>query len=364
MILKEIIAFLEQQAPPALQENYDNSGLLVGDPNMEITGAIVCLDSTEAVIEEAKRKKCNLVIAHHPIVFSGLKKLTGKNYIERTVIMAIRENIAIYAIHTNLDNVMHGVNKKIADTLGLVDTHILEPKEGSLMKLSVFVPTKAAEVLKDALFEAGAGNIGNYDECSFSTRGEGTYRAGEGAKPALGEIGKRHHEPEVKVEVLLPEYLRHQIVHVMKKNHPYEEVAYDLVSLKNAWSTVGSGMIGKLPQSQSATEFLQTVKVKMKVECIRHTALIKSELRTVAVCGGSGSFLLQKAIAAGADILITSDFKYHQFFDADGRIIIADIGHYESEQYTMQLLNDWMRQKFPTFASHLTEVDTNPVQYF
>jgi dinuclear metal center YbgI/SA1388 family protein len=257
MILKEIIAFLEQQAPPALQENYDNSGLLVGDPNMEITGAIVCLDSTEAVIEEAKRKKCNLVIAHHPIVFSGLKKLTGKNYIERTVIMAIRENIAIYAIHTNLDNVMHGVNKKIADTLGLVDTHILEPKEGSLMKLSVFVPTKAAEVLKNALFEAGAGNIGNYDECSFSTQGEGTYRAGEGAKPALGEIGKRHHEPEVKVEVLLPEYLQHQIVNAMKKNHPYEEVAYDLVSLKNEWGTVGSGMIGSLPQAQSATEFLQ-----------------------------------------------------------------------------------------------------------
>ncbi len=364
MLLKEIIGYLEQLAPPSLQESYDNSGLITGHPEMEISGAIICLDSTEDVIDEAISKKCNLVIAHHPIVFSGLKKITGKNYIERTVIKAIRNEIAIYAIHTNLDNVAMGVNKKIGEKLGLIHTRILEPKAGNLLKMVVFVPVSHEEKLRNAMFEAGAGKIGDYDECSFQVNGNGTFRAGLGTKPFAGEIGKRHSEPEVRIETILPDFLLNSVVASMKSAHPYEEVAYDLFSLKNEWLEVGSGLIGELPEAMEPIAFLKMLKINMKTDCVRHTTLGEKQIRKVALCGGSGSFLLKRAMAEKADILVTADFKYHQFFDAEGRIIIADIGHYESEQFTGELLNDWLRQKFPTFASHLTEVITNPVQYF
>ncbi len=364
MLLKEIISHLEQLAPPSLQESYDNSGLITGSPDMEISGAIICLDSTEDVINEAIRKNCNLVIAHHPIIFSGLKKITGKNYIERTIIKAIRNEIAIYAIHTNLDNVTAGVNQKIAEKLGLLHTRILEPKAGNLLKIAVFVPVSHEESVRMAMFEAGAGKIGNYDECSFQVSGTGTFRAGSGSNPFVGQIGERSSEPEVRIETILPDYLLNQVVASMKSVHPYEEVAFDLFPLKNDWSEIGSGLIGELPEAMEPIAFLKMLKINMKTDCVRHTALGEKKIKKVAVCGGSGSFLLPNAMAEKADILVTADFKYHQFFDADGRIIIADIGHYESEQFTGELLNDWLRQKFPTFASHLTEVITNPVQYF
>jgi len=363
MLLKDIISFLEQKAPPALQESYDNSGLIVGSPDMEITAALICLDSTPEVIAEARERGCNLVIAHHPIVFSGLKKLNGKNYIERAVIDAIRHDIAIYAIHTNLDNVAHGVNMKIAEKLGLSNTRVLDPKSKLLSKVAVFVPVSHADEVRKALFDAGAGHIGDYDECSFNTSGTGTFRAGEGTNPHVGAHGEQHREDEVRIETIVPGWKVSRVVSAMKAAHPYEEVAYDIFPLDNKWDQVGAGMLGELAEPMPVADFLQMLKVYMQANGIRYTKPHVSHIRKVAVCGGSGSFLLQAAMAAGADVLVTADFKYHQFFDADGKIIIADIGHFESEQFTMNLLNDWFRQKFPIFATHLTGVITNPVHY-
>jgi len=363
MLLKKIIAALEELAPPALQESYDNSGLLVGNPEQTITGVLFCLDSTEAIIDEAIAKGCNLVVAHHPIIFSGLKKITGKNYIERTVIKAIRNEIAIYAIHTNLDNMKHGVNRKIAEKLGLNNTRILAPRRDELLKLEIFIPLADAESMRQAIFEAGGGHIGNYDECSFALSGQGTFRPRDGANPTLGEMGVRHTESEFNLSFIVPRWLKNRVHEAMVKAHSYEEVAHQWITLSNTHQDVGSGMIGDLPEDMDCYAFLKFLKSTMKVSVVRHTQVLKKSVRKVAVCGGSGSFLLSDAIAAGADVFVTADFKYHQFFDTDGKIVVADIGHFESEQFTIELLGDWFKQKFPTFASHLTAIDTNPVFY-
>jgi dinuclear metal center YbgI/SA1388 family protein len=363
MLLKEIITALEEFAPPALQESYDNSGLLVGNPGQTISGVLFCLDSTEAIVDEAISKGCNLIVAHHPIIFSGLKKITGKNYIERTVIKAIRHEIAIYAIHTNLDNVKHGVNRKIAEKLDLRNLQILAPRRDELLKLEVFVPREHTEAVRQSVFQAGGGFIGNYDECSFSMEGIGTFRAREGANPAIGKHGIRHSEPESNLSFLVPKWLKTRVYEAMVQAHPYEEVAYQWIKVDNALQDVGSGMVGELNVEMETGAFFHMLKDKMSVKMIRHTSVVKKSVKRIAVCGGSGSFLLADAIAAKADVLVTADFKYHQFFDADGKIVIADIGHFESEQFTIELLGDWFKQKFPTFASHLTAIDTNPVFY-
>lgn len=364
MKIKEIISRLEAWAHPSLQESYDNAGLITGSPATECTGIICALDATEEVISEAIAKKCNLVIAHHPIVFSGLKKINGKNYVERTIIAAIKNDIAIYAIHTNLDNVLHGVNGKIAERLGLINTTILNNKESTLKKLYTFVPTANVDDVRNALFAAGAGNIGGYSECSFSGAGSGTFKAGEGTNPFVGEQGKRHTEPEEKLEVIFPGWMQGQIVAALKKAHPYEEVAYDVVSLTNAYPEIGAGVLGELPEAMNETDFLQHVKGTFAVPVVKHTQLTSRPVRKVAVCGGAGSFLIFKALGAGADAYITADLKYHEFFDADGRLLLIDVGHYESEQYTIELLQGFLAQNFPTFAVLKTEVKTNPVRYF
>ena len=363
MQLKDIIQFLEEKAHPSLQESYDNSGLICGHPSMEITGAIICLDSTEEIIDEAIRNGYNLVIAHHPIVFSGLKKLNGKNYIERTIIKAIKNDIAIYAIHTNLDNIIHGVNAKIAEKIGLINCRILSPMKNKLLKLSTYVPHEHAEKVKEALFNAGAGHIGNYSECSFSTQGEGTFKGGDGSNPVYGEKNIRFKAQETKIEVILESHKQHQVFRALQEAHPYEEVAYEIISLVNNFQDTGAGMIGELAEEIDVQDFLKSLKTKMKTDCIRHTKLSSQGIKKVALCGGAGSFLLEDAKRAGADIFITGDFKYHQFFDADGSLVIADIGHYESEQFTIELLGDWLSEKFPTFALRLTENNTNPINY-
>jgi dinuclear metal center YbgI/SA1388 family protein len=364
MKIKEIIDCLETCAPLSLQESYDNCGLLTGNVEHEVTGALLSLDCTEPVIDEAISNKCNMIIAHHPIIFSDLKKLNGKNYIERTVIKAIKNDIAIYAIHTNLDNVIQGVNAKIAEKLGLQQLQILSPKKQLLRKLITFCPEKQAEKVRNAIFEAGAGNIGNYSECSFSSKGTGTFKGNESSNPALGERGKIEFADEIKIEVLLPAFLENTVISAMKAAHPYEEVAYDVIPLENRWQETGSGMFGILTEEMEETAFLQHVKKNLKTNMIRHTRLLGKAVKKVAVCGGSGSFLLHNAIHAGADCFITADFKYHQFFDADGNIVIADIGHYESEQFTPELIYGLLSQKFPTFAPLFSKVNTNPVNYF
>lgn len=365
MQVKDIINVLEELAPLAYQESYDNSGLLVGAADQELSGVLVSLDVTEAVIDEALERKCNMIVAHHPLIFSGLKSLTGKNYTERIVMKAIRKDIAIYAIHTNLDNMLQGVNAKICERLRLQNSRILAPVSNTLYKLFTYVPTAHAAMLQEALFAAGAGAIGNYDECSFATEGVGTFKPNANAQPTIGVAGgERESVAEIKLEVLVSLDKKGQILNALFAAHPYEEVAYELIALQNTHQTVGAGMIGKLPQPIPPLEFLQLVKKQMKTACIRYTELPEKNIETVAVCGGSGSFLLSKAMVAKADAFITADFKYHQFFDADGKILIADIGHYESEQFTIELIVDILNKKFPNFALLFTKLSTNPVKYF
>ena len=363
MKIKEITNYLETIAPLSYQENYDNAGLIVGDSTVEVTGILVCLDSTEEIVQEAIAKGCNLIIAHHPIVFGGLKKFTGKNYVERTVIKAIKNDIAIYAIHTNLDNVIAGVNGKIAELLGLKNIRVLAPKESMLKKLVTFVPLEAKELVLSALFEAGAGHIGNYSECSYSAHGEGTYLANEKATPNKGDSSKRHLEPEVKVEVIYTKEKEGRIIASLNNAHPYEEVAYDLIQLTNTSNQIGAGIIGELSDEVAPLQFLKDLKVTMQTQCVRHTKILAKPIKIVALCGGAGSFLLRDAIAQQADVFITGDFKYHEFFDADNQLIIADIGHFESEQFTIALLVSFLKEKFTTFAIRLTEKETNPIQY-
>jgi dinuclear metal center YbgI/SA1388 family protein len=362
MTIQEIISKLETFAPPSLQESYDNAGLLTGNAADTCTGVLCCLDSTEAVVQEAIAKNCNCIVAHHPIIFGGLKKITGKNYVEQTIISAIKNNIAIYAIHTNLDNVLHGVNGRIADALGLINRSILQPKTAILKKIFVFVPLSHAEEVRSAIFAAGGGNIGNYSECSFNAEGNGTYKAGADAKPFTGSIGQRHTEPEIKIEVIVPAWLQQKVCAAMLAAHPYEEVAYDVINLENSNANTGSGLIGELAAPMKEEALLSHIKEKFNLKLIKHTALLGKMVKKVALCGGAGSFLTGAAIAVGADIYISADFKYHEFFDANGRLVIADIGHYESEQFTIGLLHEFLQQNFPNFAVLKTEVDTNPVK--
>ena len=364
MQIKQLLEILDNLAPSSYQEAYDNAGLLTGNSNADCKGVLCTLDATEEVINEAVHKGCNLVVAHHPIIFGGLKKITGKNYVERTIIKAIKNDIAIYAIHTNLDNLLCGVNKMMADKIGLVHRRVLLPRLNTLMKLVVFAPLADAEKVRNALFEATAGKIGKYSECSFSALGTGTFKPGEESVPYIGEKNKRELLEEERIEVIFPEYLKEKIVDAMVRAHPYEEVAYDLLSLSNNVQEVGSGMIGELKIEMNEIDFLQLLKKQFGLKVIRHTPLITKKVKTVALCGGAGSFLIKTALAAGADFYITGDVKYHEFFDAENRMVIADIGHFESEQFTIDLLHDTLHAKFPTFGVLKSEVKTNPVNYF
>ena len=362
--IKNITSFFENLAPLQLQESYDNAGLIVGDFNADINRVLVTLDVTEDVVDEAIRKKTGLIIAHHPIVFSGLKKITGKNYVERTLLKAIKNDIAIYAAHTNLDSVEGGVNGKICEKLKLENCTILQAANSQLKKLVTFIPVNQAPKVGEAVFAAGAGNIGNYDSCSFNTSGEGTFRGNKAANPFVGKAGEMHKEKEIRFETIFPAYLQERVIQALLNAHPYEEVAYDIYSLDNKFGKIGMGMIGMLPEPMSELDFLQKIKTTFNTGIIKYTALQNKAVKKVAVCGGAGSFLLNRAIAAGADFFISGDFKYHQFFDAENKIVIADIGHFESEQFTKELFYELLTKNFPKFAVHLSEVNTNPVFYF
>ncbi len=352
MKIKNIIHFLESVAPPAYQESYDNAGLIVGNPKQECTKVLLCLDSTEQVIDEAIEEGCQLVIAHHPIVFSGLKKITGKNYIERVIIKAIKNDIAIYAAHTNLDNVRHGVNQKICERLGLVNSRILAPKKQILNKISFLCPIAQVEIVRKALFDAGAGDLDTFSTSSFNMLGIST--ANDGHTMPNGDF---------KVEMVFPAYQKNNILNTLMKVHPHETISYQIIQLENAYPNVGSGMIGDLEEPMAGSEFLVQLKEQMNAACIRHTRLLRKKVKRVAVCGGAGSFLLAHAIRQKADVFVTADYKYHQFFDAEDQLIIADIGHYESEQFTIELFYELITNKFSTFEVILTQNNTNPVKY-
>ena len=364
MKIGELIAAIEVFAAPELQEEYDNAGLITGSTLWECTGALCTLDVTVAVLREAKEKGCNLVVAHHPIIFKGLKRINGRNYVEQVVIEAIKNDIAIYAAHTNLDNVLLGVSGVIAEKLGLKNISILAPKQKVLRRLITFAPTDKADAVRDAVFAAGAGHIGKYSECSFNSEGTGTFKAEAGADPYVGEVGERHHEKETKIEIVYPAYLELQVVKALVDNHPYEEVAYDIFTMDNVHWGIGAGVIGELETPVAERDFLSTLKTTFVAGGVRHTPLLGKPVKKVAVCGGAGAFLIKKALGAGADVYVTGDVKYHEFFDAEGRMVVADIGHYESEQFTIELLQKLLLEKFPNFAVLKTSVNTNPVQYF
>ena len=363
MRLKEITQHIESIAPLAFQESYDNAGLIIGHTNDEISGILITLDVTEEILDEAIRKNLNLIIAHHPIIFSGIKKLNGKNYIERCIAKAIKNDIAIYAAHTNLDSVFGGVNSKICEKLELQNCRILAPTPSFLKKLVTFVPVADAAKVRNAILEAGAGNIGNYDSCSFNQNGNGTFRGNDKTNPYVGEKNQLHTEEETRIETIFPKHIQSKVIQALLQAHPYEEVAYDIYPLDNEYTQAGIGMIGELQEPIDELDFLQKVKDAFKCKVVKHTQLLGKPIRRVAVCGGSGSTYLNMAMAQKADIFISGDFKYHQFFDAENQIIVADIGHYESEQFTKEVFYELLTKKFPKFAVHLSDFNTNPVIY-
>ena len=364
MKIVDFIVVIEIYAAPELQEDYDNAGLITGNSSWNCSGVLCTLDVTVETLKEAKENNCNLIIAHHPIIFKGLRRINGRTYVEQVIIEAIKNDIAIYAAHTNLDNIVLGVNGMIAKKLGLNNITILQPKNKMLRRLITFAPVDKAEDVRNAVFAAGAGHIGKYSECSFNSNGTGTFKAEEGADPYVGEIGERHHENETKIEIVYPFYLENQVVKALVDNHPYEEVAYDIFTMDNVHFGIGAGIIGELDEPKDEKDFLKFIRESFKAEGIRHTELLGKPIKKVAVCGGAGSFLIKKAAQMGADMYITADVKYHEFFDAEGKLVLTDIGHYESEQFTIDLIHDLLAEKFPTFAVLKTKVNTNPVRYF
>ena len=363
MKLKEILSVLEEMAPLGYAEDFDNVGLLVGDANAEATGILVCHDALESVLDEAIAQKCNLVVCFHPIIFSGLKKITGKNYVERAVLKAIKNDIAIYAVHTALDNHKHGVNKIFSDALGLINTKILVPKQNFIQKLITYTIPENLETLRNALFDAGAGKIGNYEDCSFNSKGIGTYMGNEDSNPEIGNRFEFVENEEIKIEVTFEKHLQSKILKALFTNHVYEEVAYEIYDLKNTHQNCGLGMIGELEKPMTETDFLAFVKDKMQCGGIRHSNLLGKSIHKVAVLGGSGSFAITNAIQAKADVFLTADLKYHNFYEAENQIVLADIGHFESERFTKNYIVDFLKKKIPNFAIIFSEENTNPVKY-
>lgn len=363
MRIREILSVIEQRAPIFLQEDFDNSGIQVGDANQEAKGALLCIDVTEDVLDEAITLGCNLVISHHPLAFRKFKSLTGKNYVERCMVKAIKNDIVVYAAHTNLDNAKEGINQYLANMLGLQNVRILAPQENKLLKLVVFTPYSHVEQVRNALFNAGAGNIGNYDSCSYNLNGEGTFRASKGANPFVGEIGELHRESEVRTEVIFPAFKKGEIIRALISFHPYEEPAYDIYPLVNDWKQVGSGIVGTLPEEMGEENFLYLIKDVFNLSSVQYSTLRNRMVRDVAICSGSGNFLIPQAISYGADVFITGEAKYNDFYDVEDKILLAVIGHYESEIFTKNLFFDIISEKYPTFALYMAGTDKNPVRY-
>ncbi len=363
MKINKIIKALEEFAPLTFQESYDNSGLTVGNRDAEAKGVLCTVDVTEEVLDEAIKLGANMIVSHHPVLFHSLKSLTGITYNERIIIHAIKNDIALYACHTNIDNITEGVNQKICEKLGLIDNRILSPVEGKLVKLVTFVPEESADKVREALFDAGAGHIGNYSSCSFNTSGTGTFKGGDDTNPYVGEKGKLHHEKEIRIETIIPDYKLREVIQQMILSHPYEEVAYDVYPLRNAFSQAGSGMIGNLRKPLTKNDFFKLLKNCFNIPFIKYSGNPPGQFKKIAVCGGSGSFLIKDAIRAKANALITGDIKYHQFFDAENKIMICDVGHYESEQFTKEIFYSFLTKKFSKFAVHLSRSVTNPIKY-
>ena len=363
MKIKEIVSALERFAPLPLQDGFDNAGLQVGLTDAEATGALLCLDVTEAVLDEAIALGYNVVISHHPLIFKGYKSITGQDYVERCIRKAIKNDIVIYSAHTNLDNAQGGVNFKIAEKIGLKDVRVLSPKEDSLLKLVTYVPISQAGIVREALFASGCGCIGHYDSCSYNIVGEGTFRAQEGTHPFCGKVGELHTESEIRIETILPTYKKAEVIKTLLNIHPYEEPAFDIYPLKNIWPQAGAGVIGQLEEPESELDFLRRIKNIFEVGCLRYNTLTGRKIQTVALCGGSGAFLIPQAMRCKADVFITGEIKYHDYFNYETNILLAEIGHYESEQYTKDIFYHIIKESFPELKIQLTKLNTNPIKY-
>jgi len=363
MRIREILNVIEELAPLPLQEAFDNSGVQVGDINAEAKAALLCIDVTESVIDEAIALGCNLIVSHHPLAFRPFKSLTGKNYIERCLMKACKHDIVVYAAHTNLDNAKEGINYYLAKKLKLSQIRILSPLQKSLMKLITFVPVDHLDSVRNVLFNAGAGHIGDYDSCSYSSSGNGTFRAGENTNPFCGEIGEIHSEPEVRLEVVFPVYKQNDITKALIAVHPYEEPAYDIYLLENDWNQAGSGIVGTLMEEMDEDEFLYSLKDTLRLNVIQHSRFLNKKIRDIAICSGSGAFLIPQAVKYEADIFITGEAKYNDYYDVEDKILLTTIGHYESEIWTKDIIYEYLSKKYPNFVLNKSGYDENPVKY-
>lgn len=364
MKLSDLCNYLDSEIPLSFQEGYDNSGLQVGNAGQEVTSALIALDVTEAVIDEAIHKGCNIIISHHPLIFNGIKKLSGSSSTNRILVKAIKNDIAVYSAHTNLDMISNGVSAKMAQKLGLQNIKVLRPLKNKLVKLVTFIPEDHLDKVREAIFNAGAGNIGNYDQCGFTVSGTGSFRAGEGTNPYSGQKGEIHFGNEIRFETILFSHLKEKVLKALLSSHPYEEVAYDLYPVENNNIEIGLGCTGDLKVPAGEIDFLKLISSVFEAEGIRYSGLTGKSVEKVALCGGSGAELLNDAVSSGADVFVTGDIKYHTFLEADSRILIVDCGHYESEKFSIEILNDLIVKKFPKFAVRFSETNTNPINYF
>ena len=363
MKLHDIITTLESWAPLSYQDEWDNSGLMVGDPDMEISGILISLDTTVGVLQEAISNKCNLVVSHHPLIFNGLKNITPAIPEFSIIQTAIKKNIGVYAIHTNLDSKLESLNHFLGKKIGLENISILKPKTGYLKKLVTFCPVDNASNVKDALFEAGAGHIGEYDCCSYTGNGQGSFRASNEANPFVGEKDVIHQEDESRIEVIFPIHIEKRLIQALLESHPYEEVAYDIYPLTNLFPDLGAGIVGTLPEPVWDRDILLEVKELFGMKALRHTELLDKKISKIALCSGAGAFLIPEAKRQGVDLFLTADLKYHDFQASEGDLLLADIGHFESEHYVKEILHAILIEKFPTFAVLISERETNPINY-
>lgn len=363
MKLIDLCSYLDSVVPLSLQESYDNSGLQIGTPERDISSALISLDITPEVLDEAISSKCDIVITHHPLIFSGIKKISGGSLLDRIMMRAIKNDIAVYSSHTNLDVISNGVSRKMAEKLALSNVEVLSPLRNRLLKLVTFIPHSHLDKVREAVFNAGAGVVGNYDCCGFSIHGTGSFRGSENTNPFVGEKGKIHHEEEIRFETVLYSHLKEKVIRALLEAHPYEEVAYDIYTIENDNIEIGLGCKGNFEEAMEEDLFLKLVSDVFEAKGVRYSKPTGKKITKVALCGGAGSSLISEAIISGADAFVTGDIKYHSFFEIDDRILLVDIGHFESEKFSSEILLNLIIKKFPTFAVRISKTNTNPINY-
>jgi dinuclear metal center YbgI/SA1388 family protein len=368
--IRDIADALEQWAPPGSAQSYDNVGLQVGDASRSVERAVLALDCTPAVVEEAERQGAELIITHHPLLFQPLSAVTTDDYESAVALRLAEAGIALYSAHTNLDAAPGGVSFALAKRLGLTDVGFLDGFDETLYKLATFVPADHFDAVRSALADAGAGRIGDYEACAFAHEGTGFFRPGDAANPHIGTAGgDLESADEVKLEVEVARWDLGGVLGALQDAHPYEEVAYDVYPVQQKNSRAGLGAVGRLASPESLSDFLGRVADRLDAGSLRYAGPDEATVERVAVCGGAGSDFVGQALAAGADAYVTADVKYHEFFEALGpdgvpQLAFIDAGHYETEALTEALLRDWLADRFNDVDWQRTGVRTSPMQTF